>query len=273
MQYILCVNIRAPIKTSEFQSKRQRNYRLYFSHMGRWDDHDGRESDPSLAQNRDYNPKDPARYERDPSKNGRDKETRTRGNRERSRSPKARREPRSNDDGSHLWGKIEDRYQDDVPVEDTEPEPDFGLSGALAAETNTVDGVVLKYSEPPEANLPSKKWRLYIFKDGKPFDDPLMLHKQTAYLFGRDRRVVDVPTDHPSCSLQHAVLQYRTTQKDGKDGVARTSVRPYVLDLGSTNGTFLNGERIESERYYELLPKDVLTFGNSTREYVLVAEY
>lgn len=27
------------------------------------------------------------------------------------------------------------------------------------------------------------------------------------------------------------------------------------MDLGSTNGTFLNGERLEPERYYELLEK------------------
>jgi pSer/pThr/pTyr-binding forkhead associated (FHA) protein len=27
------------------------------------------------------------------------------------------------------------------------------------------------------------------------------------------------------------------------------------MDLGSTNGTFLNNERLDSERYYELLPK------------------
>lgn len=31
----------------------------------------------------------------------------------------------------------------------------------------------------------------------------------SSYLFGRERRVVDVPTDHPSCSKQHAVLQFR----------------------------------------------------------------
>jgi hypothetical protein len=31
----------------------------------------------------------------------------------------------------------------------------------------------------------------------------------TCYLFGRERKVADVPTDHPSCSKQHAVLQYR----------------------------------------------------------------
>lgn len=32
------------------------------------------------------------------------------------------------------------------------------------------------------------------------------------------------------------------------------AVRPYIMDLGSVNGTYLNRERIESERFYELLP-------------------
>lgn len=44
---------------------------------------------------------------------------------------------------------------------------------------------------------------------GEAFGDPLYIHRQSCYLFGRERRVVDVPTDHPSCSKQHAVLQYR----------------------------------------------------------------
>lgn len=33
--------------------------------------------------------------------------------------------------------------------------------------------------------------------------------RQSSYLFGRDRKVADIPTDHPSCSKQHCVLQYR----------------------------------------------------------------
>ena len=38
------------------------------------------------------------------------------------------------------------------------------LSGALAADSNTVSGTVVKYSEPTEARKPKKKWRLYVFK-------------------------------------------------------------------------------------------------------------
>lgn len=47
-------------------------------------------------------------------------------------------------------------------------------------------------------------------------------------------------------------------------------VRPYIIDLNSTNGTFVCGKRIESARYIELLEKDVIRFGESTREYVLL---
>jgi smad nuclear-interacting protein 1 len=49
---------------------------------------------------------------------------------------------------------------------DDAPKPNFGLSGKLAAETNTYNGVVLKYFEPTEARKPTKKWRLYVFKGG-----------------------------------------------------------------------------------------------------------
>lgn len=37
--------------------------------------------------------------------------------------------------------------------------------------------------------------------------DMLHIQRQSAYLIGRDRTVVDIPLDHPSCSKQHAVIQ------------------------------------------------------------------
>lgn len=46
---------------------------------------------------------------------------------------------------------------------------------------------------------------------------------------------------------------YRRTEKEGADGMMVEGVRPYIMDLGSVNGTFVNNERIEGERYYELL--------------------
>lgn len=47
---------------------------------------------------------------------------------------------------------------------------------------------------------------------------------------------------------------------------------PYIMDLGSTNGTFLNGTKVDPNRYVELMEKDVLKFGSSTRDYVVMNE-
>lgn len=86
--------------------------------------------------------------------------------------------------------------------------PSFALSGALTEDTNTFRGVVIKYNEPPEARIPKRRWRLYPFKNDEAL--PVMyVHRQSAYLLGRQRRIADIPIDHPSCSKQHAVFQYR----------------------------------------------------------------
>lgn len=42
------------------------------------------------------------------------------------------------------------------------------------------------------------------------------------------------------------------------------------MDLESTNGTILNGKKIEAARYYQLLSKDIIKFGCSDREYVFM---
>ncbi|KAI8637198.1 SMAD/FHA domain-containing protein [Parasitella parasitica] len=148
-------------------------------------------------------------------------------------------------------------------------EPNFGLSGKLAAETNTVKGVELKYNEPPEAAKPSLKWRLYVFKGDEQID-LLHIHRQSSYLIGRDRVVVDIPVDHPSCSKQHAVIQYRMVTEEGSNGKPTKAVKPFIIDLDATNGTYLNNEQIPATRFIELKAKDVLKFGNSAREYVFL---
>lgn len=78
--------------------------------------------------------------------------------------------------------------------------------------------------------------------------------------------------DHPSCSKQHAVLQYRLVPFTRDDGSTGKRVRPYIIDLESANGTYINNKRIDPKKYVELLEKDVIKFGYSSREYVLLHE-
>jgi smad nuclear-interacting protein 1 len=158
-----------------------------------------------------------------------------------------------------------------VPLE--KQKANFGLSGALASNDGTgagggkhvYKGVTLKFQEPPEARTPNTLWRFYVFK-GDEEVDTLHVARQSAYLFGRHPDICDVILAHPSCSTQHAVLQYRAVP----NAEGKISCQPYLLDLESTNGSFINGVRIDSARYYQLKKGDVVRFGSSTREYVLL---
>jgi smad nuclear-interacting protein 1 len=147
----------------------------------------------------------------------------------------------------------------------------------LAKEANKVEGtkLSLKYHEPPEARKPppSAPWRLFIF-DGKDAVGTIELHTQSCWLLGRAREVADIPLEDKSASSQHAAIQFRYIQKTVEDeyGVRQRKgkVKPYIIDLDSQNGTELNGEDIEKSRYFELKDKDMLRFGVSEREYVIM---
>jgi smad nuclear-interacting protein 1 len=137
---------------------------------------------------------------------------------DRQRRPAAPREggPRGGPRGGpkkYEWGKAEDNEAEPEEPVTKKQEVNFGLSGKLAAETNTYKGVEVKYNEPPEARTPSKKWRLYVFKGDKQIGelrfscffrstamdsishrplymiDLLHIHRQSAFMFGRDRVV------------------------------------------------------------------------------------
>jgi len=76
---------------------------------------------------------------------------------------------------------------------------------------------------------------------------------------------VDFPTEHPSCSKQHAVLQFRYVEKKNEWGERKGTVKPYIIDLESANGTKVNGEQTPQRRFVEVKSGDVLGFGESTR--------
>eukprot|EP00049_Salpingoeca_infusionum_P015519 m.303005 g.303005 ORF g.303005 m.303005 type:complete len:248 (+) comp15890_c0_seq31:83-826(+) len=107
-------------------------------------------------------------------------EERRGGARRRAESPT----PRS-PGGREQWGVTEE--DSDQP---TKPklETTMANSGLLADEANTFNGVVINYAQPPEARVPKQRWRFYPFK-GKEALDPMYLHRQSAFLIGRDHSV------------------------------------------------------------------------------------
>lgn len=181
-----------------------------------------------------------------------------------------RRRRDEEDDGNYEWGKRDMKNDPDEKPQEKE-KPNFGLSGKLTEETNKVQGIVIKYAEPPEAKKPKRRWRLYPFK-GETALPVLYIHRQSGYLIGRDRKICDIAVDHPSCSKQHAALQFRLVPYERDDGSTGKRVRPYIIDLESANGTFVNNKKVDAKKYIELLEKDVIKFGFSSREYVVLHE-
>ncbi|XP_061983471.1 FHA domain-containing protein DDL-like isoform X2 [Populus nigra] len=112
----------------------------------------------------------------------------------------------------------------------------FELSGKLAAETNRVRGITFLFTKPPYAKKPDIRWRLYVFKGGEALNG------------------------HFCDSCFWFLWQ---VEKEQPDGMLKNQVRPYMMDLGSTNKTFINDNPIEPQRYYELFEKDAIKFGCS----------
>ncbi|KAJ3842813.1 SMAD/FHA domain-containing protein [Lentinula raphanica] len=220
--------------------------------------------------------RDRERYDRDGERHDRNREReRDRRDRDRDRNYDSQRssQRRSESPRSRRSSRPYSRSRSRSPS--NKGKPNFGASGLLAAETNTVKSIdgknstVLKYNEPPEARKPVLGWRLYVFK-GEEQVELLHIQRQSAYLIGRDRLVADIPIEHPSCSKQHAVIQYRLVQEKDEFGGSKGVVKPFIIDLESTNGTHVNDDKIPASRYYELKLNDVIKFGTSNREYVLL---
>ena len=83
-----------------------------------------------------------------------------------SRSPIAHRRQRRQEIKKQLQKEKEQRERQQKEEEEAGGNAGVSMetSGKLLEDTNVVNGVVVKYSEPREARKPKTKWRLYVFK-------------------------------------------------------------------------------------------------------------
>ena len=151
----------------------------------------------------------------------------------------------------------------------------FNPSGLLAQQTNMKNGILLKYTTPQDKAIPTKTWCLFEFE--KNASDPIKTYNlinRDNFLIGKDNRLAHILLAYDDCSRQHAVIQFRKKIIKHEDENYETSITteivPYIIDLESTNGTSINNDLIETSKYYELKDKDVLNFGGSPSDFVLL---
>lgn len=85
-----------------------------------------------------------------------------------------------------------------------------------------------------------------------------MLDEKKCYLFGRNPEQNDVSIEHSSCSRVHAALVYHLHLQ-----------RFFLIDLGSTHGTFVGSKRLEAHSPTQLPIDCTFHFGASSRRYTL----
>ena len=113
------------------------------------------------------------------------------------------------------------------------------------------------YEVPNWAGKPPTGLHLDVLKEEK-LVQKLMVDEKKCYLFGRNQELNDFCIDHGSCSRVHAALVYHKHLN-----------RAFLVDLGSTHGTYIGNIRLESHKPTQLLIDSIFHFGASTRYYVI----
>ncbi|KAG8195272.1 hypothetical protein JTE90_028423 [Oedothorax gibbosus] len=113
------------------------------------------------------------------------------------------------------------------------------------------------YDIPSWAGKPPVGLHLDVLKIDKLIQK-LMIDEKKCYLFGRNPELNDFCIDHASCSRVHAALVYHKHLN-----------RTFLVDLGSTHGTYIGNIRLESNKPTQLPVDSKFHFGASTRMYIL----
>ncbi|XP_064627026.1 nuclear inhibitor of protein phosphatase 1-like [Lineus longissimus] len=117
--------------------------------------------------------------------------------------------------------------------------------------------LVNNFEVPSWAGKPPPGLHLDVTKDGKMVQK-LMIDEKKCYFFGRNKQLCDFPIDHQSCSRVHSALIWH-----------KHLARPFIIDLGSTHGTYIGSIRLENKKPQAVPLETELHFGASTRKYLI----
>jgi hypothetical protein len=89
-----------------------------------------------------------------------------------------------------------------------------------------------------------------------PTGEPARIEPGTVYLMGRDE-AAQIRITAPRVSRKHAEIRFKGD-------------KPAVYDLGSQNGTIVNGAKLEKDAHKDLVDRDVVDVGGITMTYRLL---
>ena len=95
-----------------------------------------------------------------------------------------------------------------------------------------------------------------VQKDGKKVDK-LFLENKNAFYFGNPSSNSTFKLDHPSISKNHACI------------FIENDSRVFLVDLNSSNGTYLNNQKLKILQPVMLNPNDTIRFALSSRKYTI----
>ena len=164
----------------------------------------------------------------------------------------------------------EKKEEKEIIIEKEKPnfEPSGILQKDLEMEYNKImnNKILVNYNPPSDSIIPTDIWFFFKFTgDKKEPEETYKLINKEFFLIGKDPRICDIRIKQQNISRQHAVIQFRKIKKD-----YNWDILPYLIDLNSTNGTYLNGDKIDNKKYYELRDKDELNFGDKKIDFVLM---
>lgn len=111
--------------------------------------------------------------------------------------------------------------------------------------------------EPEKVSL-----EVIVTKDGdKISEDCQTFELKSKFLIGKSEDMCDIVAAHPTVSRVHAIIV-----------VERAQGKVQIVDLGSANGTKLDGVALAPYEIVTVNPLSVLTFGASSRQYRFVVD-
>ncbi|KAH3660084.1 hypothetical protein OGAPHI_007289 [Ogataea philodendri] len=118
------------------------------------------------------------------------------------------------------------------------------------------------YLPPADSVVPTlqseTRFYLYKFDEKTPEGQKIaLINDKSYYRVGKDRKTNDIVLDDELVSSSHAVIQFRKIN---------SRIVAYIMDLGSTNGTFLQDQELPPNKYVELRHKDAIQFGDPESE-------